>query len=299
MNVSDFPIAPPTRPMLGQAGDDGTRELPPTVDVHQPCIRCGYDLIALGTGGSCPECGTPIERSMRGDLLRFSAPEYLAGVHRGVFLVQTAIIVTIIGAVVLIFGSIVLSALTSGAPAGGGAVAVGRLSFTESMLSILALIPTAMSLWGWWLISSPDPGQLSTNTGQTPRRIIRITTAIGAAFMLMDVVFSLLADVGGPSAEHGPLAILSMIGSVAAIVAWCVQYFASMLYIKWLSPRLPSKRIHNRAKLMLWLGPVLYVVGAAACGIGPLIALILYYNLLEWLRIDLKSIRRGGVARLA
>lgn len=45
----------------------------------------------------------------------------------------------------------------------------------------------------------------------------------------------------------------------------------------------------------MWLGPVLVTVGALVV-IGPLVALILYYNLLNWVRIDLSGIlkARGG-----
>ncbi|MHC4415206.1 MAG: hypothetical protein ACYS0G_07980 [Planctomycetota bacterium] len=30
------------------------------------CSRCGYDLRGLSAAGTCPECGTPVERSLHG-----------------------------------------------------------------------------------------------------------------------------------------------------------------------------------------------------------------------------------------
>ncbi|MCH8209871.1 MAG: hypothetical protein IIB99_00725 [Planctomycetes bacterium] len=47
------------------------------------CITCGYDLRSLPTEESCPECGTPIELSLRGDLLSQSDPAWVARLARG------------------------------------------------------------------------------------------------------------------------------------------------------------------------------------------------------------------------
>ena len=47
------------------------------------CIACGYDLRSLPTEQSCPECGTRIELSLRGDLLSLSDPAWVARLARG------------------------------------------------------------------------------------------------------------------------------------------------------------------------------------------------------------------------
>ena len=85
--------------------------------------------------------------------------------------------------------------------------------------------------------------------------------------------------------------VLVAIGAWAlAGVAWIVLYFAAMRYLRWLAPRLLNQRVHDRARLLTWLGPLLHVFG---CGIGQLVGLVLYYNLLEWVRKDLKAIRKA------
>ncbi len=48
-----------------------------TVAVDQPCIRCGYSLRGLPASGLCPECATPVERSLHGDMLVYSDPAYV------------------------------------------------------------------------------------------------------------------------------------------------------------------------------------------------------------------------------
>ena len=57
----------------------------------RPCLACGYNLRSLPTTGKCPECGAPVERSLRGVLLRYSSPTYLARLRRGILLVEVAI----------------------------------------------------------------------------------------------------------------------------------------------------------------------------------------------------------------
>ncbi|UCC31092.1 MAG: hypothetical protein JSU86_02210 [Phycisphaerales bacterium] len=57
------------------------------------CIHCGYNLRGLSPGGRCPECGTPIGQSLRGDLLSSADPEWLARIHRGQLYIAVGIVV--------------------------------------------------------------------------------------------------------------------------------------------------------------------------------------------------------------
>jgi hypothetical protein len=48
-----------------------------------PCRKCGYNLRGLSADGRCPECGTPVGYSLKGDLLRFCDPGWLDTLYRG------------------------------------------------------------------------------------------------------------------------------------------------------------------------------------------------------------------------
>jgi len=48
-----------------------------------PCARCGYNLRTLATDALCPECATPVSRSLGGLLLRFADPVWLARLEYG------------------------------------------------------------------------------------------------------------------------------------------------------------------------------------------------------------------------
>lgn len=268
---------------VGAATDGQAAATTGVVGTSQPCIRCGYDLRGLPIAGACPECSAPVERSLLGDLIAFSSPEYQATIHRGVFLVQAGIIVSILLFILTLVLAIAFSAGQSVTLLGQG----------------LSLIPAALSVWGWWLLSSPDPGQLASNKGESPRRVIRVTVVIQVMFTLVHLAITAISTMAVASqAASSGLGIFVLIFAVMSTVVSVAQFFAAMLYIKWLATRLPSPRAEKRAKLMLWLGPVLYTVGLLLVGLGPLIALIMYYNLLEWVRKDLKAIRAGGVAQV-
>jgi hypothetical protein len=85
----------------------------PTVREGITCIGCGYDLSTLPNedGALCPECGTAIEDSLTGPLLRYEGLDWLARVSRG--LRQTKVGVTGI-ALSWAFGIMLLLAVAFG-----------------------------------------------------------------------------------------------------------------------------------------------------------------------------------------
>jgi hypothetical protein len=245
----------------------------------RPCIRCAYDLKGLLSSGNCPECGTPVERSLRGDLIAYSDEAYQQQLLRGVTLIMAGILLSMISVFV--------------------AFALGALLRSGSSILVLisSLVASAISYYGYYLYSSPDPGQLSTNRGEQPRRILRIALVVAIVANLAQFGLTLLSPAvalpASPAAGFRGLSGLQLAASLAGGVAWLVQFFAVMLYTKWLAPRIPSERVFNRAKLLIWLGPLLGVL--FFCVLAPLIALIMYYNMFSWIRKDLVAIRAGRV----
>lgn len=53
------------KPEPGYLGRSAERDV--AIDVDRPCLDCGYNLRGLRSGGRCPECGSPISRTTRGD----------------------------------------------------------------------------------------------------------------------------------------------------------------------------------------------------------------------------------------
>ncbi len=268
---------------LAEPLPDGPLESPPRHNVLADsdvfCIQCGYNLHGLTPERNCPECGMPIERSLRGNLLRNSSPAYLRKLHQGVFLILAAIIAQVL-LIMVSFGIGIASASMAGsAPA-----------MLQLILNILGTFVSLASLYGWWLFSSPDPAYVGREHGAAARRIVRLSVVLTA---VVTVVNTPIAYFVNPGAGLGdPLMLLMMAVGLISIGVSAMLFFASMLYMRWLTPRIPDEKLFRRSKTYMWLLPILVTVGALACGIGPLIALVLYWNHFEFTRRHIKQIRR-------
>lgn len=257
----------------------------------RPCLACGYSLKGLRAEDQCPECGRAVALSLRGNLLKYSSAEYVASLHRGVFLVQAGIIAQVLWRI----GSIVWMAV-AGASGGRRGMPVGFYASGQ----FVGLVVSFASVLGWWLLSSPDPAYVGSDDGSTARKVVRVTVVIAGVAALLPLIAgqaNLTPLLRGAALTR--VLSAALLAMAASLAAWVVWYFAAMRYLVWLAPRVPDDRVARRAKLLTWLNPLVYVLGMAACGLGPLVALILYYNLLEWVRKDLGAVRAEQAAGVA
>lgn len=221
--------------------------------------------------GLCPECAEPVASSLRGNLLQFSSPDYVRTLYRGVSLVLWSILLDIVAFVGSTLAGFVLSSIGS-----------GTLRASVAFLMQLTMLSTAiMAAYGWFLLSEADPAFQGNDPGTRPRKVVRASTIAYAAGSLLSFVLESTNIV--PPTLAGTLGILTMI-------VFIVRYFSSMLYIQWLAPRLPNERVLLRARRMMWLGPMLMTLGLLLIGLGPIIALVLYWNMLDWVRQDIRRI---------
>ncbi len=261
------------------ADPPGSKEPPPQdAGADAICLKCGYSLRGLDLGGRCPECGTPVERSMRGNLLRHSDEGYLASLHYGILVILCAVaaqVVVVVGALVAV---VALGLSPFGSTIALDPVELG-IFYADAAVSLVLL-------YGWWIFSSPDPAFVGVDRGVTARRAVRVAVVLRAAL-------TAFTAANGTSFYLNPTGSISVAGMAAPFVeiaVWAFMFFVSMLYVQRLAPRLPDEHVARRARTLMWAGPVLYVFG---CGIGTLIALVLYWNMLNWVRLDIKRIREA------
>ncbi len=150
----------------------------------RPCLVCGYNLRAIARGGKCPECGTPVERSLQGDLLKYSSPEYVATLRRGITLVELAIGLGILFALGIIVAGVI-------AAMGNGMFQVGAHGLKpmhglvfERVMQLLKTAITGLSLLGWWLFSTQDPGLTTQDPAYKSRRFLRLFLAASAVIAM-------------------------------------------------------------------------------------------------------------------
>lgn len=238
------------------------------------CIQCGYALRGLREGGACPECGTPISKSLRGDLLGCCSLDYVRSLRRGAWMVLASIAVQF----VLLLGIILTAVLAGAAPLATPAV--------DLAMSIAGLVVEFGSLYGWWLLSALDPAYSGRDDGATSRKVLRWALVFGAIYAMGDFVVQMLPGAT-PNQAMGWIEVAT---AMAALAVMAVQFFASMIYLRWIARRVPDRTVHERARRFMWLGPLLMTVGILCVGIGPIIAIVMYWNMIYWLYKDLRRI---------
>lgn len=265
-------------PLPADAGGSPQPRVEAIAAADAVCLVCGYSLRGLVASGLCPECGTPIGRSLGGNLLRYSDRSYVAWLHRGVIVILGAVAAQLVVGIAqfLAFASF----LAPGTIITSRPAAVSR-SLDLSFLYIDAALSLVL-LYGWWIFSSPDPAFLGVDRGVTARRIVRVAVVAGAAS-------TALVAAHGTAYNLSPGTWTTTI--LVDLAAFAVMFFASMLYVQRLAPRLPDEHVAKRARMLMWLGPVVYLFG---CGIGALVALVFYWNMFNWVRLDIKRIQEAS-----
>lgn len=251
------------------------------VDSDRACTKCSYNLRGLPLSGACPECGQPVADSLRGILLQFAGKEYLATVGGGLSIVLNVII----GTILLFIAMFAIAVL-----AGGGNPGAGMGILLQAIDTSLTLL----LLYGVWRYTAPDPGFVGAEKPNSARAVVRIAVGIHAIAATMNLVLLLVTQSAVGTTLSGIAGIITMISGAAAVVAWFVQVFGVLRYTRWLASRIPDAYIIGRTKLYMWLLPVIAIVGAIVFLLGPLLALVMYWNLHDRLRKHFKSILATG-----
>lgn len=238
------------------------------------CFRCEYDISGIDHASVCPECGLPVGVSVGESLLSECDPTYLRSLHSGVFLIQTAIIILMLNAMANIGANIFT-----------GIQGAAQSPAVLWLFSIIGLAATVMLLMGWWRFSAPNPQHDGGRyDGGEARRYVRVLLFVALVIAVLQLITLFLPPVGLVGLFVVALGLIGLATGVA-------RFFCEMYYVRWVAPLIPSRRVYRRAKLLMWLGPVLMTVGLLLIGLGPLIALVMYWNMFDWIRKDLKRIR--------
>ena len=207
----------------------------------------------------------------------YAPAEYLATLHRGSFIVLTVILLQVLGA---ILGIGVVAAMSTAQPQ--------TVIWIELALSSFGLLLSALLVWGWWLLSTPLPSLTEKPWVDKARQWVRYVLIASVAVTLGQLVTTMVVAAGNTS----DAVLYTQVGlGLGSTLIWLGTYIVHGTYLAWLAKRIPDAAMQKRAKLVRWLCPVLSTVGILLIGLGPLIALILYWNLIDKFRKAFKRLR--------
>jgi hypothetical protein len=205
------------------------------------CRRCGYNLRGLCEDGRCPECGTAIGLSTRGDLLRFAEPQWVDRLARGVRYILWGIVVQVIGG-------------------GLAGCVVGIFQQSLAVAGSIPLIAGLLRIYGGWLLTSPDPSRIGEDRHITTRRVVRAGLIAGVLRDVIDIIRVALSAAAWLTVTFGAT-------SMVLAVVWAVGVFALFLHVGKLSERIPEAKLVSFARFMRWAWAVGLGISVVAIGL--------------------------------
>lgn len=196
-------------------------------DIH--CVECGYNLRSLRRIDLCPECSTPVKRSLAGPLLRNAGTRWLKRVHRGLWLLHRASVIAafaLIGMPVFdIYSHVYLNP------------AFPTLSFQGIPLTLA--IWSAVASIGLWLATSPTPRDdqrpgLQSTLERITLLAIPVNTLAWIAFGLLGVS-ALTGVFGNPLGALGVPAPGQVTSRITIFALAAITWLQSNMLARWLN----------------------------------------------------------------
>ncbi len=287
---------------------DGGLAADSVVGRDHACIGCGYNLRGLAADTNCPECSLAIALSLRGDYLAFASAAYRKVLIRSLGLITNGMLV-LIGLTIIWAG---IGTMQATIASGWTSAALGLAR------ALLLLVPYVMIALGLWMMVTPDVGYNGGNDPAIARRVTRVAVVAMVALNAGSSVMQALTPVfaaPGMTLTFWLVILVSWIASAAVLTL----FFSTLVYLRWIAGRIPSPKWQRRARLYMWLLPVVCIVPMAllmVIGMGGLMvpsggmapsmtfwvvmglvmivtwlgALICYWNLMYYVRKEIRAI---------
>jgi len=204
---------------------DGVAAVIAAIETDQPCARCGYNLRGLRPDGHCPECGSSIEQSLQGNLLRFADPAWLDRLRLGTTLMIWDVIAT--GAALFAVWIVAISATPS----------PDSFFILLPIIQIIGLIVSAIGAAAAVLVTRPEPIVLRAAEPVTLRKVVRLAAVLA-------VLSTVLLYVDDPT-------VLDLAGGLLSL-AVVVYLFGLLVYLKRMALRVPDEKLAKSTRVLMW-----------------------------------------------
>jgi hypothetical protein len=221
-------------------------------------------------------------------------PEYIRSLYRGITLQLIVIGASMVLVLIWMVAFAIMIALMP-------SVSNGAILLTTALFMVCMML---LSI-AWWvsqhLQTTPDPRGVWNEAFERYRRILRVLLWVGIGLGLLGFAFA-IASFGPmanpptyPPPPAGPLDIAEFALNAISIIVMLAQTVFCMLYFEQLGVRLRDPLIAARAKLLVWLLPVLLVLVCTV--IAPIAALILQIRLYTKVQARLRECLAAANAR--
>lgn len=213
------------------------------IDFDLNCVTCGYNLRYTLSTGTCPECGEPVDTSLRPDLLHMAQPAWLGKLRKGMNWLITAIVMSLIMIPIVFIIAIATSAAAG--PNASGAMPTAALIF----IGVLGTIITITYIVAAWFITEPESDIFDNRTS---RALTRWMIVPGMALSLVSQVFSF-------SNQNIAMTVGGWIDLISTVML-LVGFLASLWYLKRLANRIPEPSLVRQTMIVFWGSLVTYSI---------------------------------------
>lgn len=196
------------------------------------CASCGYNLRGLAPDGKCPECGTPVSRSIYGIYLRYCDAAWVEKLRRGGSLLRWSIVLSILLAV-----SAGLVGGLFGARGGPPPPAFGIAAF------LIQAAVQVMGLMAAFLVTTQEPRIALTEDPITLRKVVRVCALAGFTGFL----FGNVSEFGSGRTK----VVLLLVGSVLSLAA-IGGFFGLFVCFRRFALRLPDGALARSTRTVMW-----------------------------------------------
>ena len=207
------------------------------IDRDLPCGRCGYNLRTLAATGKCPECGTAVARTIRGDVLAAANPRWRGGLRVGLTLLAAGL------------GSWVALQVVAGQ--GYESIRVTRLMIAATLV---------LGALGVWLVSEPEPDALHPERPWARRKFIRWGSLGVAAMYVASPFFGIREALFNPNPKG--LVVQTTVLAVSTVLF--VLFFLLGLHVAEL-----ARRAGQRPLMFAWRGTAFAGLASGVLCLGP------------------------------
>lgn len=219
-----------TEPIDTSANPVTTTASSATVADDHACAHCGYNLRGLSSEGRCPECFTPVARSLHGNLLRYADADWLERLRFATVVKLWNIALT------LLF--VIVATIVAGAGLPG------------VITIILSTVIGGIGVWASFMITTQEPRIALSEDPVTWRKAVRVCAVAG---LIAKLASDASAALGAGVAIQASAASSTLFGVVAV--------FGEMVYLRRFALRVPNEKLANATRIVMWGLTVMSVVG--------------------------------------